>query len=132
VLGAANRVSGIRGHELAHDQEIKAHPDRRLMLLHAWRRVGFPEFLHEGCDVHGLNRAEGGEFSKLASVEEVRNAPLVSGPSVLVVNICREKRGEQLASGLAGGGNEGRHGLGSVSQVRSRRTSCCTVLGHCE
>ena len=59
VPGPANRACGVGGEDLADDEPVEEHPERREMLLDGCWRARAGELLDVGRDHHGLDLDEG-------------------------------------------------------------------------
>ncbi len=108
-LGPRTACAGIDGEDLADDQPVEQHADRREVLLH--RRLGGRRLqrLYIGGDVHGLDVGELADAVLLDPGEERAHGPVIGHARVLVADVGGEEFQEPARGVIAGIGDHGRH-----------------------
>ena len=90
MLRAPHRGRRVERHDLADDQPVEQHPDRRQVLLHARRRQLPRELLHVGRDHHRLDLRQGDPM-KPAPVREPPRRDQVGTPRIRVPDVACEE-----------------------------------------
>ena len=125
VLRAAHRARGVEGHDLADDEPVEEHSERREVLLDARRRECPGELLDVGRDHHGLDLVER-EASALAPLGEAPDRRKVREARVGVSDVGGEELPE-AALGALGGGEEHRRREGT-DDIRAEMHGKCSCL----
>jgi hypothetical protein len=109
VLGPAHRMGRIDGENLADDEPIEQHADRREVLLH--RRLGGRRLqrLDVSRDVHGLNVGELADAMLLDPGEERAHGPVISHAGVFVADVGGKVFQKPSRGMIAGTGDRGRN-----------------------
>ena len=112
VLGAPDRARGVEGQDLADDEPVEEHPERREVLLDARRRERGRELLDVGRDDHRLDLAEG-EASALAPLGEPAHGREVREAGVPVPDVGGEELPEAPLRVLGGSEERQRRSMAS-------------------
>ena len=120
VLGSAHRARGVEGEDLADDEPVEEHAQRRQVLLDARGGERSGELLDVGGDHHGLDLVEG-EAPLLAPGGEAPRGGEVGKPGVGVSDMGGEELPES-ALGVGGGGEEHRRRRAVRGQGRALGT----------
>jgi len=108
MLRAAHRRGWVDLNDLADDEPVKEHANRRQVLLNGWGRVAPAEQLDIGRDVVGTERPQRDALYVAPGAEGAyRNG--IGGARVRVPDLRREEIDERVAGALATVGDEGRH-----------------------
>ena len=102
MLGASDRARGVEGQDLADDEPVEEHPERREVLLDARRRERGRELLDVGRDDHRLDLVES-EASALAPLGEASDGREVREAGVPVPDVGGEELPEAPLGALGGG-----------------------------
>ena len=125
VLRPAHRGGRIgAGENLADDQPVEQHADRREVLLDGRRAVAAAENLDVGGDVMRAHRRERRDVLGVEPGEERAHGDGVGGAGVRVADVGGEEIEKPQAGVLAGVGDQSRHqhrGCGSRPDDDRRR-----------
>ena len=105
VLGPADNRGRIAANHLANNQPIIEHPDRRQVLLDAWRRACLTEILDVAGDMHRLDGIKTPQPSLLAPAEEFRHRPGIGSPGIGIADIGGEELDKADGGVLSGRGD---------------------------
>ena len=100
-FGPSDRARGVEGEDLADDEPVEEHPERREVLLDARGRKRLGELLDVGRDDHRLDLVEG-EASALAPLGEPAHGREVGEARVPVPDVGCEKLPEAPLGVLRG------------------------------
>ena len=114
-----HRARGVEGEDLADDEPVEEHPQRREVLLDGRRRTRGCELLEVGCDYHGLDLAQS-EASALAPLREPAHGREVGEARVRIPDVGGEELPE-APLGPLGGGVERRRRRPARGRGRARR-----------
>jgi hypothetical protein len=103
VFRAADGVRRVGGEDLADDQPVEEHADRRQMLLHRRLRHRGLELFDIGGDEQRLDADELVDAVLLEPGEEVAHGPVIGGARVLLADRGGEEFEEAARRMLAGG-----------------------------
>ena len=105
-FGTADRARGVERQDLADDEPVEEHPERREVLLDGRRRERSGELLDVGRDHHGLDLVES-DAAAFAPFGEAAHGREVGEAGVGVPDVGGEELPE-AALGALGGGEERR------------------------
>lgn len=108
MLRAAHRHRRVDPHDMAGDQPVEQHADRRELLLDARRRVVLAQMLDIGGDVHRLDVGQPGDPMIVAPMAKSGRRPAVGLACVRVVDLGGEELDEAHDGVVAGLGNQPR------------------------
>ena len=100
--GPADRARGVEGQDLADDEPVEEHPQRREVLLDACRRARGRELLDIGRDHHRFHLVES-DASALAPLGEASDGREVGEAGVPVPDVGGEELPEAPLRALGGG-----------------------------
>jgi hypothetical protein len=129
----------VDGEDLAHDEPVEQHADRRQVLLDGWPGRGalldrsLAGLRHLQCldirsDVERLDIREFANAMLLEPGEERTRGPVIGHPGVVVLDRGGEKIEETARRAIAGVGYHRRH---DERTAQRRRRDRCRGLDHC-
>ena len=116
MLGAPDRARGVEGQDLADDEPVEEHPERREMLLDARGRERPGKLLDVGRDHHRLDLVEG-EAPVLTPLSEAPDGCEVGEAGVRVPDVG----GEELPEAPLRRARKGRRAPASPRGARAGR-----------
>jgi hypothetical protein len=108
-FGPCTECAGVYGHDLAGDEPIEQHADRREVLLDRRLRHRFLQAFDVGRDVQRLDSRQLADTPPVAPDEKQFHGAVISGPRILIPDRRGEKFEEAPSGRVAGIGDDPRH-----------------------